>query len=88
MDSNLLFGYILMGLGVLAMTGGTAIAMVEALRPRGPATQSLIGDIGSLLGAVAKVLEALAKLGGGAQLCVLGIAIFAGGAYLVAARPL
>jgi hypothetical protein len=87
MDTNLLFGYILMGLGVLAMTGGTAIAIVEALRPRA-AAESVIGDVGDLLAAIAKVLEALGKLGGGAQLCVLGIAIFAGGAYLVAAKPL
>jgi hypothetical protein len=85
-DPNLLFGYVLMGLGVLAMAGRIAIAIVEALRPRTATANSLIGDIGNVLDAVAKVPQALGKLGGGAQLCVLGTVFFAGGAVVAAKR--
>jgi hypothetical protein len=87
MDTNLLFGYVLLGLGVVAMAAGIAISLVETMRPT-VSTQSLIGDAGNLLEAIAKVLTALGTLKGGTQLFVLGLIAFLVGTYLVAAQPL
>lgn len=87
MDANLVVGYALIGLGFIAMAGGIAISVVEALRPR-VAAAGVIDDVQGLIEAISKLLVALGKLKGGSQLFVLGLAIFIIGAYLVSAQPL
>jgi len=87
MDANLVFGYLLMVLGTIAIAGGIAISIVELLRPR-VAAQGLTDDVKSLIEALTKLIQAIGALKGGAQLFVLGLIVFAAGAYLVIQQPL
>jgi hypothetical protein len=87
MDANLIVGYALIGLGFIAMAGGIAISIVEALRPKVPAA-GFLDDVKSLIEAISKLLEALGKLKGGSQLFVLGLVVFIGGVYFIVSQPL
>ncbi|MGH2406452.1 MAG: hypothetical protein ACRDF7_00040 [Candidatus Limnocylindrales bacterium] len=86
MDTNFLFGYALLLVGVFAMASGVAISLIDAMRPT-TAPESAIGDVKGLIEAITKALSELAKFKPGMQLVLVGALIFAGGAYLLTARP-
>lgn len=88
MDANLIVGYTLIVIGLLSMVSGIAISVLEAFRPARTTPSAAIESIKSLLEAVAKLLAELAKFKPGAQLLLIGIAIFVSGVVLIVQQPL
>lgn len=84
---NVILGWILIVLGILAFLGGLAMALNEQFRkkPESPviAPSADIKDLAELVKNLAELLEQFAKLSVGIQWAILGLVSIAVGANLL-----
>jgi hypothetical protein len=83
---NLVIGLLAVLLGTVCVSAGVAVSVVEALRPPqvGAFDVKAITKFGEVL---AKVLKEFGKLKAGAQLLVVGLALFGVGLWVLDERP-
>lgn len=84
---NAIVGWVAMALGVLCIVAAVRISIREAARSdaAGAFPAKSVVSIGKV---VAEILKAFGKLAPAAQLLVVGLVLFGGGIWVLAAAPI